>query len=139
MYTKQEISRQKQAFWTAFGRYMKPVLSADREEINWINYKTGNKYVSFKMDVDRLQASIAVVVHHPDAEAQQNLFDRLIKLKDIFNETMEEDDWSWEPHATDEHVPRLRAVRRADDAVALHPLDHAGSAVVADPQFALQK
>ena len=29
MYTKQEISKQKQAFWTAFGRYMKPVASAD--------------------------------------------------------------------------------------------------------------
>ena len=29
MYTKQEISKQKQAFWTAFGRDMKPVASAD--------------------------------------------------------------------------------------------------------------
>jgi hypothetical protein len=42
MYTKQEISKQKQAFWTAFGKYMKPVLSADGEEISWLNYKTGN-------------------------------------------------------------------------------------------------
>jgi hypothetical protein len=33
MYTKQETSKQRQEFWTAFGRYMKPVLSADGEEI----------------------------------------------------------------------------------------------------------
>lgn len=95
MYTKQEISKQKQAFWTAFGRYMKPVLSADGEVINWINYKTGNKHVSFKMDVDRAQASIAIVVQHPDADAQRILLDRFLKLKDIFYETIEDEDWTW--------------------------------------------
>lgn len=113
MYTKQEISRQKQAFWTAFGRYMKPVLSADAEEINWINYKTRNKYISFKMDVDRTQTYIAIIVHHPDAETQQALFDRLLKLKDVFYETLEEDDWTWEPETTDEHGKLVGVIEKS--------------------------
>ena len=74
---------------------MKPVLSADGEEINWINYKTGNKHVSFKMEVDREQAYIAIVVQDADAEAQQLLFDRFLTLKAIFYETMEEENWTW--------------------------------------------
>jgi len=65
MWTKQEIAKQKQAFWTAFGRYMKPVLSADGEVVSWLNYKTGNKYIHFKMDADSRQAFIAILVHHP--------------------------------------------------------------------------
>ncbi len=97
MYTKQEISKQKQAFWTAFGRYMKPVVSADGEEINWINYKTGNKYVHFKMDVDSREAEIAVVVRHADNPGQRMYFDRLRQLKDIFEDTVGEQDWVWEP------------------------------------------
>ena len=97
MYTKQEISKQKQAFWTAFGRYMKPVVSADAEEINWINYKTGNKYIHFKMDVDSRQAEIAVVVRHADIHGQRMYFDRLRQLKDIFEDSVGERDWVWEP------------------------------------------
>src|ERR1700760_3773056 len=71
MYTKHETSKQKQSFWTAFGRYMKPVLSADYEEVNWINYKTGNKHLSFKMDVGTKKATIAIVIDHPDAATRQ--------------------------------------------------------------------
>ncbi len=97
MYTKQEISKQKQAFWTAFGRYMKPVVSADGEDINWINYKTGNKYIHFKMDVDSRQAEIAVVVRHSDNPGQRTYFDRLRQLEGIFEDTVGERDWVWEP------------------------------------------
>jgi Domain of unknown function (DUF4268) len=68
MYTKQEISRHKQAFWTAFGQYMKPVLSADGEKISWLNYKTGNRYIHFKMDADSRQARIAVLIQQPGGD-----------------------------------------------------------------------
>jgi len=99
MYTKQEISKQKQAFWTAFGRYMKPVLSADGEAISWMNYKTGNKHISFKMDADSRQARIAIVVRDPDGGGY---FDRLLQMKDIFYETLGELDWTWERDSADE-------------------------------------
>src|ERR1700743_3148227 len=103
MYTKQEISKQKQAFWTAFGRYMKPVLSADGEAISWLNYKTGNKNVSFKMEVDSGRAVLSVVIDHPDRETRELYFDRFLQWKDLFEETLEEADWTWRRADTDEH------------------------------------
>ena len=112
MYTKQEISKQKQAFWTAFGRYMKPVLSADGEEISWLNYKTGNKYVHVKMDVDSRQAKIAVIVQHPGPEQQRAYFARLLQLRSLFEETVGEQDWTWEQHATDEQGRAVSLVQR---------------------------
>jgi hypothetical protein len=102
VYTKQDISRQKQAFWTAFGKYMQPILSSDGEAINWINYKTGNKQYSIKMEVDSQLACIALVVYHPDPEIRQESFERLKQLKPIFEETMGDLDWDWKPEQTDE-------------------------------------
>lgn len=103
MYTKQEISKQRQAFWTTFGRYMKPVLSADGEEISWLNYKTGNKHVGFSMDVDSRRAIISVVMDDPDPDTRQLYFDRFQQMKSIFEETVGEEDWIWQSEATDEH------------------------------------
>jgi len=103
MYTKQEISKQKQAFWTAFGRYMKPVLSADGEAIGWLNYKTGNKYVHFRMDVDRRRAILSVVLDPPDAGMRHVYFERFLGLRGIFEETVGEADWTWRAMEADEH------------------------------------
>lgn len=41
MFSKEETAAGKQAFWTAFGRYMQPVLGADGEAKKWMNYETG--------------------------------------------------------------------------------------------------
>ena len=112
MYTAQEISKQRQAFWTAFGRYMKPVLSADGEEISWLNYKTGNKYLSFKMDVDGRQAQIGIVIQHPDRDKQRTYFDRLVQLKDIFEGESGEQDWTWEPDSTDEQGRTVSVIQK---------------------------
>ncbi|MFA6248901.1 MAG: DUF4268 domain-containing protein, partial [Mucilaginibacter sp.] len=49
MYSKDQASQLKQAFWTAFGQYMGPVLSAEGLRTNWINYKTGVKHIYFRM------------------------------------------------------------------------------------------
>ena len=50
MFSRQEASQLRKEFWTAFGTYMKPVPSAEGEKVNWLNYKTGEKDVFFKMD-----------------------------------------------------------------------------------------
>jgi len=110
MYTKQETSKQKQAFWTAFGRYMKPILSADGEPLSWINYKTGNKQISFKMDVDTRHASISILLSdHPD---RPQTYLRLLQLKPIFEETLGEQDWTWQPNATDEHGKPISIIHK---------------------------
>jgi hypothetical protein len=119
MYTKQEISKQKQAFWTAFGRYMKPILSADGEEISWLNYKTGNKHIGIKMEVDSRQAQITIVLHHPDPDTQQSHFDRMTELRSIFEDVIGESDWTWEPNITDEQDRVVSVVQKRLTSVNL--------------------
>lgn len=117
MYTKQEISKQKQAFWTAFGRYMKPILSADGDEISWLNYKTGNKHVGFRMDVDSRRAIISIVMDHPDPEMRQLFFNRFLQMKDIFYDEMGEMDWVWQSEVTDEHGRSVSTIYKQQNGV----------------------
>ena len=49
MYTKHEISKTRQEFWTTFGQYIKPVPNADGTKTNWKNYKTGVKHMYFRI------------------------------------------------------------------------------------------
>ena len=53
MFSKQESSQLKKEFWTAFGLYMKPVPFAEGEKNNWVNYKTGEKHLAFRMDATK--------------------------------------------------------------------------------------
>ena len=70
MYSRQEAAQLKQEFWSRFGQYLAPVLAADGEKINWINYKTGEKDIYFKMEADNKEAFIAIEVTHKDPEIQ---------------------------------------------------------------------
>jgi hypothetical protein len=102
MYTKDQATQLKQAFWTAFGQYMGPVLSADGLRTNWINYKTGVKHIYFKMQADNKLASIAIEISHPDAELQELFFEQFATYKAMLHSTLEED-WEWQLHTNDEH------------------------------------
>ena len=101
MYTKQQASELRQAFWTAFGQYMSPVLSAEGEKVNWINYKTGIKHLFFKMNADKKHAEINIEITHPDIEMQQLYFEHFIQLKKLFQNSMGEE-WTWQLHTTNE-------------------------------------
>lgn len=97
MYTREEVSRIKQAFWTAFGKYLQPVLSAEGTKVSWLNYKTGISGISFKMDADREQAMILILLSHSDNEIRQAHYDQFIQLKSLLQDTLGEDDWQWQP------------------------------------------
>jgi len=71
MYTRQQASQLRQSFWTTFGQYMSPILSAEGLRTNWINYKTGEPHLTFKMDATDKCATIAIVLAHPDLDIQQ--------------------------------------------------------------------
>lgn len=101
MFSKQEASQLRKEFWTVFGQYMKPVPSSEGEKINWLNYKTGEKYVVFKMHADNKKATIAIEIVHPDADLRQLYFEQFVQLKNIF-ETTATDDWIWILHTEDE-------------------------------------
>src|SRR5687767_8933243 len=102
MYSKQEASQLRQEFWTAFGQYMSPVLSADGERMNWVNYKTGEKNIGFRMHADNRNATISIELTHSDRGLQQLYFEQFLELKNILVQSLGED-WDWQLHGTDEH------------------------------------
>jgi hypothetical protein len=96
MYPKQVTSRMRQEFWTVFGQYMQPVLSADGERVNWINYKTGEKGIAFRMDADTRQASISIELSHKDPGLRQLYFEQFRELEKLLHLELGEI-WDWEP------------------------------------------
>ena len=101
MYSRQEASQLKQEFWTAFGQYMTPVVSADGEHINWVNYKTGEKNIQFRMNADNSTAIISIELTHKDAGIQQIYFEQFFLLKNVLKDAMQEE-WNWVLHTQDE-------------------------------------
>jgi len=102
MYSKQEAAQLRQEFWTAFGQYMSPVLSAEGEKVNWVNYKTGEKNIAFRMRADNKTGSIAIELTHKDKDIQQLYFEQLLELKKFLQAATGED-WRWQLHTTDEY------------------------------------
>jgi hypothetical protein len=103
MYSKQEVSKLRQAFWTTFGKYMKPILSADGEIISWSNYKTGIPGISFKMEAENGNASIAIIISQADMTLHRASYNQFLLHKTMLATTLGEDDWRWEQETTDEY------------------------------------
>jgi len=120
MYTKEEVSRQKQAFWTTFGRYMQPVLSAEGTVVGWLNYKTGIPGVQFKMEADHKQVSIAIVLSHKDDVLRAAQYEKLTELKSMLEDELGGEGWQWQQHATDEWGKTVSAVRKELTSVNIH-------------------
>ncbi|SDC12456.1 DUF4268 domain-containing protein [Niabella drilacis] len=101
MYSKNEAALIKKEFWTSLGTYLKPVLSANGQKVNWVNYKTGIKGIYFRTDVTKREASVAVELTHPGEEKRTAAFDKLVSLKAVFSE-MAGGDWLWQRAVYDE-------------------------------------
>ncbi|CAN5320268.1 hypothetical protein BH09BAC5_BH09BAC5_27560 [soil metagenome] len=100
MYSKQEAAKLKQQFWTAFGQYMSPILSAEGEHIHWMNYKTREKDIFFRMNADNKTASIAIEITHKDEALQALYFEQFQQVENIFQSILNEN-WIWLLHTTD--------------------------------------
>jgi hypothetical protein len=100
MYTREQASQLRQEFWTTFGQYVSPLLSSEGLRINWLNYKTGIKYVYFRMDAEKKNAWIGIEIAHHDLEIQELFFQQFEEYKTILHETLNEE-WDWELHTTD--------------------------------------
>jgi Domain of unknown function (DUF4268) len=101
MYTRQEASLIRKQFWTSFGQYMRPLPGANGDTINWLNYKTGIRYLYFRMYADSGKASIAIELRHTDLLLQQQYFEQLQQLKNLLEQGTGEE-WQWELHQLDE-------------------------------------
>ena len=102
MFSKKEASQLRKEFWMIFGQYMSPVLSSEGEKNNWINYKTGVKGLQFKMNVVQDTASISIEINQPDVAEQKIIFEKLLQLKHILNNSQNEK-WNWLLHTPDEN------------------------------------
>jgi len=109
MYTKQEASQIRQQFWTRFGQYMRPVLGADREKKNWLNYKTGVRDLFFRMDADNHAATISIQLQHDDDETREQMFEKFVGLKKLLEEYTKES-WYWELHTHNEVGKKLSKI-----------------------------
>ena len=101
MYSRQEAAQLKQEFWTAFGQYLSPVLSAEGERINWINYKTGEKNIFFRLHADNKNASVSIELTHKDRDIQQLYFEQFVQFKKLLESTTGEE-WQWQLHTADD-------------------------------------
>jgi len=102
MYSRQQASELRQAFWTAFGKYMQPILSAEAEKVNWVNYKTGEKNIYFRMNAGNRSSSVAIEITHPDIELQQLYFEQFVQLKTLLHNALNEE-WNWQLHFVDDN------------------------------------
>jgi hypothetical protein len=101
LYSKDEASQLKQTFWTTFGQYISPQLSAEGLRVNWVNYKTGIKNVYFRMEAGKRSASIAIEIAHPDAGIQELFFEQFQELRNVLHSALNED-WEWQLHHINE-------------------------------------
>lgn len=109
MYTKEQASHRKQEFWTRFGKYMAPVLSAEGEKINWINYKTGIRHLNFKMNATQEFADIGIEVGHKDPPHAAALYEQFKMLRPVLEAVLGEE-WTWEPKKYNEHLQLFSSI-----------------------------
>jgi hypothetical protein len=108
MYSKQEEATLRKQFWTAFGQYLSPIPSSEGNKINWINYKTGVKFISFRMDAFKDHAYIGIEISHTSKEAQEKCFNQFRLLKKDMEAILAEK-WEWELSAEKQgkHISRI--------------------------------
>jgi hypothetical protein len=102
MYTKEQVSKLRQKFWTSFGQYMKPVPGANGEKVNWLNYKTGIRHIYFRMDANKQQAVIGIELRHPQHIQRMQHYHQFIELKKLLESTTRYE-WKWQPAVTDDN------------------------------------
>ena len=118
MYTKDEASKLKQAFWTAFGQYVAPQLSAEGHKINWVNYRTGIRHLSFKMQADHRSAFIGIELTHPDPGMRELLFEQFLAFKNLLHTSLDEE-WEWEQEVTDDNFKVVSRIGKTLDHVSV--------------------
>jgi hypothetical protein len=101
MYSRQEASRLRQEFWTIFGQYMVPVLSAEGTRINWVNYRTGIKNIVFRMQADNQKAVSGIEFLHKDGILRALYFNKFLELQKLFEKAVP-GKWIWVPDDQDE-------------------------------------
>lgn len=118
MYPRQEAAKIKQEFWTIFGQYMLPVLNAEGRKTNWINYKTGEPQVFFKMDADAEKASVSIRILHKDPDIRGLYLEQFAQLKNMLLQYTGES-WEWRENIPDEHGKLFSQISKTLEDVSI--------------------
>lgn len=111
MYSKQQASLVRQQFYTSLGLYMAPVLSAEGGKQNWLNYKTGVRHIFIRTDTPSRDASIGLLLTHPDPATRLEQFEQFLVLRPLLQHT-DEIRWIWQKEAlnqTEQPISRIYA------------------------------
>ena len=73
---------------------MAPVLSAGGVKINWLNYKTGIRFISFRLYADNRKARISIEITHADKDIRDLYFEQFVQLKHLLHTELKEP-WTW--------------------------------------------
>jgi hypothetical protein len=119
MYSKEEASKIRQQFWITFGKYMKPISSAEGLPINWINYKTGVKHTYFRMNAEQHKAIISIEITHPNQEIRNLYFEQFKAFKSLFSAAINEE-WDWEQNAINEFGIPLSQITKTINNVSIN-------------------
>jgi len=123
MYSRGEASQLRREFWTAFGQYMQPLLSADGGRVNWLNYRTGEKDIFFRMEAGNGEASIAIELTQKDAGLRQLYFNEFLQLKKLL-EAETGETWNWQLEASDDYGKQKSRIYTALPGVNIFNREH---------------
>jgi hypothetical protein len=118
MYSRQEASRLRQEFWTVFGQYMTPILSAEGEKVNWVNYKTGEKNILFRMNADNKKASVFIELNHKDDGIRQLYFEQFGQFINLLREATGEE-WNWQLNTSDDNGRTVARIGTEQEGVSI--------------------
>lgn len=114
LYSKKETKKIKESFWTTLGKYLSLIPVSDGNKVNWINYKTGIKYLVFKMDVHYKSGIIAIEICHPDQHVRLQMLDQFEQYALLLESELGEK-WEWNNDYIDEFGrPIIRIYKEID-------------------------
>lgn len=123
MYSREEAKRIKESFWTSFGQYLSVIPGADGGKVTWVNYKTGIRFLFFRMDAGNKTAQIAIEIANPDAGIRALIFEQFLQYKTLLEEELGEE-WVWDAEYDDEYgkpkarifmeIPNVSVFRKED-------------------------
>ncbi|HZI00128.1 MAG TPA: DUF4268 domain-containing protein [Flavisolibacter sp.] len=119
MFSKQEASQLRQEFWTAFGLYMQPLKSSEGERVNWVNYKTGEKSVYFRMQAESTFAFIGIEMSHQEPGIQELYFEQFKELRSLL-ESQTGEVWIWNLQMKDDYGKTVSRIYKKIDHVSIY-------------------
>ena len=100
MYSKQEVKKTRELFYTSFGKYMVKNKSIHGKRIKWVNYPTHVRHIYVRLFSNSNMAKIYIELQHKDDEIRSLYFEQFKQLKSAFESCV--GSWIWIEYAQNE-------------------------------------